>query len=36
MLVVHSLNLGNIWIHRTKEEFEFLEYQELLKELEED
>jgi hypothetical protein len=35
MLVVHSLSLGSIWIHRTEEEFEFLEYQELLKELEE-
>jgi len=36
MLAVPSLNLGSIWIHRTKEKFEFLEYQELLKELEED
>lgn len=29
----HSLNLGSIWIHRAKEEFELPEYQELLKEI---
>ena len=33
MLAAHSLNLGSIWIHRAKEEFELSEYQELLKEL---
>ena len=33
MLAAHSLNLGSIWIHRAKEEFELPEYQELLKEL---
>ena len=33
MLAAHSLNLGSIWIHRTKEEFELPEYQELLKKL---
>lgn len=29
----HSLNLGSIWIHRAKEEFELPEYKELLKQL---
>ena len=33
MIAAHSLNLGSIWIHRAKEEFEFPEYQELLKEI---
>ena len=33
ILAAHSLNLGSIWIHRAKEEFELPEYQELLKEL---
>ena len=33
MLAAHSLNLGSIWIHRAKEEFELPEYKELLKEL---
>ena len=33
MLAAHSLNLGSIWIHRAKEEFEFPEYQQLLKQL---
>ena len=33
MLAAHSLNLGSIWIHRAKEEFELPEYQELLKQL---
>ena len=33
MLAAHSLNLGSIWIHRAKEEFELPEYQELLKEI---
>ena len=33
MLAAHSLNLGSIWIHRAKEEFELSEYQELLKEI---
>lgn len=33
MLAAHSLNLGSIWIHRAKEEFELPEYQELLKKL---
>ena len=34
MLAAYSLNLGSIWIHRAKEEFELPEYQKLLKELE--
>lgn len=33
MLAAHSLGLGSIWIHRTKEEFDMPEYQRLLKEL---
>lgn len=33
MLAAHSLNLGSIWIHRAKEEFELPEYQQLLKQL---
>lgn len=33
MPAAYSLNLGSIWIHRAKEEFELPEYQELLKEL---
>lgn len=33
MLAAHSLGLGSIWIHRAKEEFEMLEYQQLLKDL---
>lgn len=33
MLAAHSLNLGSIWIHRAKEEFELPEYKELLKQL---
>ena len=33
MLAAHSLNLGSIWIHRAKEEFELPEYQELLKKI---
>ena len=33
MLAAYSLNLGSIWIHRAKEEFELPEYQELLKEI---
>lgn len=33
MLAAHALNLGSIWIHRAKEEFELPEYQELLKEI---
>lgn len=33
MLAAHSLNLGSIWIHRAKEEFELLEYKQLLKEI---
>lgn len=33
MLAAHSLNLGSIWIHRAKEEFEMPEYRELLREL---
>ena len=33
MLAAHSLGLGSIWIHRAKEEFEMLEYQQLLKHL---
>ena len=33
MLAAHSLGLGNIWIHRAKEEFEMPEYQKLLKDL---
>ena len=33
MLAAHSLNLGSIWIHRAKEEFETDEYKSLLKEL---
>ena len=33
MLAAHSLNLGSIWIHRAKEEFELPEYQKLLKDL---
>ena len=33
MLAAHSLNLGSIWIHRAKEEFEMPEYQKLLKDL---
>ena len=31
MLAAYSLNLGSIWIHRAKEEFELPEYQKLLK-----
>lgn len=33
MLAAHSLDLGSIWIHRAKEEFERPECQALLKEL---
>ena len=33
MLAAHALDLGSIWIHRAKEEFEMPEYQDLLKEL---
>lgn len=33
MLAAHSLDLGSIWIHRAKEEFELPEYQQLLKDL---
>ena len=33
MLAAQALNLGSIWIHRAKEEFELLEYKQLLKEL---
>lgn len=33
MLAAHSLNLGSIWIHRAKEEFELPEYKQLLKEI---
>ena len=33
MLAAHSLGLGNIWIHRAKEEFEMPEYKKLLKDL---
>ena len=33
MLAAHSLNLGSIWIHRAKEEFEMDGYKQLLKEL---
>lgn len=33
MLAAHSLQLGSIWIHRAKEEFELPEYQQLLKQL---
>ena len=33
MLAAYSLNLGSIWIHRAKEEFELPEYQKLLKEI---
>ena len=33
MLAAHSLNLGSIWIHRAKEEFELPEFRELLKEI---
>ena len=33
MLAAHSLNLGSIWIHRAKEEFELPEYKEFLKEI---
>lgn len=33
MLAAHSLNLGSIWIHRAKEEFELPEYKQLLKDL---
>lgn len=33
MLAAHSLGLGSIWIHRSKEEFEMPEYQKLLKDL---
>ena len=31
MLAAHSLNLGSIWIHRAKEEFESAEGKEILK-----
>ena len=33
MLAAQALNLGSIWIHRAKEEFELPEYKQLLKEL---
>ncbi len=33
MNAAHALNIGSIWIHRAKEEFEMPEYKELLKEL---
>ena len=33
MLAAHSLNLGSIWIHRAKEEFESAEGKEILKSL---
>ena len=33
LLAAHALGLGSIWIHRAKEEFEELEYQQLLKDL---
>ena len=33
MLAAHSLGLGNIWIHRAREEFELEEYKQLLKDL---
>lgn len=33
MLAAHALNLGSIWIHRAKEEFELPEYKKLLAEL---
>ena len=33
MLAAHSLNLGSIWIHRAKEEFELPEYKQLLNQL---
>ena len=33
MLAAHSLGLGNIWIHRAKEEFESEEGKKILKEL---
>lgn len=33
MLAAHALDLGSIWIHRAKEEFEMPEYQQLLKDL---
>ena len=33
MLAAHSLELGSIWIHRAKEEFETEEYKKLLKDI---
>ena len=33
MLAAQALNLGSIWIHRAKEEFELPEYKHLLEEL---
>ena len=33
MLAAHSLGLGSIWIHRAKEEFEMVEFKEVLKDL---
>ena len=33
MLAAKALDLGSIWIHRAKEEFELPEYKQLLKEL---
>ncbi len=33
MLAAHSLDLGSIWIHRAKEEFETDEYKQLLRDL---
>lgn len=33
MLAAHSLDLGSIWIHRAREEFELPEYKQLLKEI---
>ena len=33
MLAAHSLNLGSVWVHRAKEEFELPEYQKVLKDL---
>ncbi|MDD7362687.1 MAG: nitroreductase [Peptoniphilus sp.] len=33
MLAAQSLDLGSIWIHRAKEEFEMPEYEKLLKDL---
>ncbi len=33
MLAATSLNLGSIWIHRAKEEFEMPEFKEVLKDL---